>query len=318
MPTTNYYTIDGQMIGYKDASGRKDFLTDSLGSVTAEIDQTGANKTFDGRYRPYGNSLWSSGSRGSFGWMGTLGYRSSNLKASTHYVRARHYNDTNALWTSIDSYWPAEKAYVYVQSRPTALSDPTGNTIKVTYECPCEACKGGKAVKAPPPISLDGGQKAACDAADKVKAHPWNYNRALKCMQGELGTAKKAQDMYDCILNKCTSTSAKHKVEITCNSSWYGCGRGANCAYTDPPGWGPLCVIHICNESVDTICKKGGWFCIGQVSATCVYPACALHKLYAIEMTILHELMHCCGEGNNPDHGDALAGCILDELPYLR
>ena len=75
MPVTNYYTVDGQMIGYKDAGGRKDFLTDALGSVTAEVDQTGATKTFDGRYKPYGGDLSSSGTRGSYGWVGTWGYR---------------------------------------------------------------------------------------------------------------------------------------------------------------------------------------------------------------------------------------------------
>ena len=50
-----YYTIDGQMIGYKTAAGRKDFLTDALGSVTAEVDQTGATKTFDCLYPALGS-----------------------------------------------------------------------------------------------------------------------------------------------------------------------------------------------------------------------------------------------------------------------
>jgi len=66
MGVTNYYTVDDQMIGYKDGGGRKDFLTDALGSVTAEIDQTGTNRTFDGRYKPYGGDLWSSGSKEAF------------------------------------------------------------------------------------------------------------------------------------------------------------------------------------------------------------------------------------------------------------
>ena len=64
MSVTNLYTIDGQMIGYKDAGGRKDFLTDNLGSVTAEIDQTGNTRSFEGRYKPYGETLSSTGARG--------------------------------------------------------------------------------------------------------------------------------------------------------------------------------------------------------------------------------------------------------------
>lgn len=75
MPTTNFYTIDGQMVAYRDGGGRKDFLTDALGSVTAEVDQTGTGRIFDGRYKPYGGDLWSSGMRGSFGWVGAWVYR---------------------------------------------------------------------------------------------------------------------------------------------------------------------------------------------------------------------------------------------------
>ena len=128
MAVTNYYTIDGQMIGYKDGGGRKDFLTDVLGSVTAEIDQAGTNRTFDGRYRPYGGDLWSSGSRGSFGWDGTWGYRSTSLKNSSHYVRARHFAQTSGTWTTLDELWPRERAYVYVDDRAVCLIDPLGLT----------------------------------------------------------------------------------------------------------------------------------------------------------------------------------------------
>ena len=121
-----YYTVDGQMIGYKDAAGRKDFLTDALGSVTAEVDQTGATKTFDGRYKPYGGDLSSTGTRGSYGWIGTWGYRKTGLSAPSHYVRARHYSQTSVNWTTIDPLWPNEIAYSYVRGAPTASSDYQG------------------------------------------------------------------------------------------------------------------------------------------------------------------------------------------------
>ena len=121
-----YYTVDGQMIGYKDAAGRKDFLTDALGSVTAEVDQTGATKTFDGRYKPYGGDLSSTGTRGSYGWVGTWGYRGTGLSASSHYVRARHYSKTSGNWLTEDRFWPSEMAYCYVDGRVTASIDPSG------------------------------------------------------------------------------------------------------------------------------------------------------------------------------------------------
>ena len=139
MGVTNYYTVDGQMIGYKDANGRKDFLTDNLGSVTAEIDQTGTNRTFDGRYRPYGNSLWSTGTRGAFGWVGTWGYRSTGLSASTHYIRARHYSQANGSWTTVDPIWPNELAYTFVIGRPTYRIDYSGTSPCQKPSCDCKS-----------------------------------------------------------------------------------------------------------------------------------------------------------------------------------
>ena len=126
MPVTNYFTIDGQMIGFKTVTGRKDFLTDSLGSVTAEVDQTGSTKTFEGRYKPYGGDLSSTGSRGNFGWVGSWGYRGTELSASSHYIRARHFSSLSCNWTSIDQFWPEEASYRYVDARATNVSDPSG------------------------------------------------------------------------------------------------------------------------------------------------------------------------------------------------
>ena len=126
MPVTNYYTVDGQMIGYKTAAGRKDFLTDALGSVTAEVDQTGASKTFDGRYKPYGGDLSSTGARGSYGWVGTWGYRETGLSSSSHYVRARHYSKTSGNWTTADPLWPSEAGYGYVKAGTSISIDPSG------------------------------------------------------------------------------------------------------------------------------------------------------------------------------------------------
>ena len=122
-----YYTIDGQIVGYKKSGARKDFLTDALGSVTAEVDQTGNTKTFDGRYQPYGGILSSAGSKGSFGWVGTWGYRETGLGGSSHYVRARHYSKTGGNWNTADKLWPIERPYLYVDNRQvTQYIDLTG------------------------------------------------------------------------------------------------------------------------------------------------------------------------------------------------
>lgn len=126
MPVTNFYTVDGQIIGYKDGGGRKDYLTDNLGSVTAEVDQTGAIKTFDGRYKPYGSELFSNGTRDKFGWIGTWGYRETRLAASSLYVRARHYSIITGSWTTMDPIWPGEPSYRYVNSWILNHVDPSG------------------------------------------------------------------------------------------------------------------------------------------------------------------------------------------------
>ncbi len=144
MPVTNYYTIDGQMVGYKDAGGRKDFLTDALGSVTAEIDQTCA-KTFDGRYKPYGGDLTTTGTRGKYGWIGSWGYRETGLSASSHYVRARHYSKTSGNWTTVDRLWPSEPTYSYVTNRIVSVADPSGlapcSDPDPCRDCDCQAVR---------------------------------------------------------------------------------------------------------------------------------------------------------------------------------
>lgn len=125
MPATNYYTIDGQMIGYKDQNGRKDFLTDALGSVTAEVDQS-CTKTFESRYKPFGGDLGATGVRGHYGWIGSWGYRETDLDKSSHYVRARHYSKTSGTWLGVDVLFPIERAFAYANDGPTHAIDPSG------------------------------------------------------------------------------------------------------------------------------------------------------------------------------------------------
>jgi hypothetical protein len=54
MPTTSYFSINGELIGEKvGAAARTDYLTDALGGVTATLNQSGAVvNTY--RYKPYG------------------------------------------------------------------------------------------------------------------------------------------------------------------------------------------------------------------------------------------------------------------------
>ncbi|MEY4881324.1 MAG: hypothetical protein RLZ87_753, partial [Armatimonadota bacterium] len=126
MPMTErFYSVNGQMMGYESGGVKKDFLTDHLGSITAEIDQT-QTRTYDTRYSAYGRNNWSTGTGCGFGWVGSYGYRETGLFHMSHYVRARHYSYVTGGWSTVDPLWPRDASYGYVRGRTTKLKDPTG------------------------------------------------------------------------------------------------------------------------------------------------------------------------------------------------
>jgi RHS repeat-associated protein len=119
MPMTErFYTMNSQMMAYDSGGVTKDFLTDHLGSITAEIDQT-QTRTYDTRYSAYGRNLWSTGTGCGFGWVGSYGYRETGLFHMSHYVRARHYSYVTGNWSTVDPLWPSQASYGYVRCRPT-------------------------------------------------------------------------------------------------------------------------------------------------------------------------------------------------------
>src|SRR5579871_2273628 len=131
MAVTNYYTVNGAIIGEKTAGGsRTDYLTDALGSVTATINQSGqVVNTY--RYKPYGAQLAKTGlgADPAFQWVGSQGYRQTSKKYSDVYVRARHYDSRGGRWASMDPLRYSigrVNLYGYVDGRPTLDRDPSG------------------------------------------------------------------------------------------------------------------------------------------------------------------------------------------------
>jgi RHS repeat-associated protein len=120
-----FYTMNGEMMAYDEGGVTKDLITDHLGSITAEINQSQV-RTYDARYSAYGKSLWSTGTNSGFGWVGTYGYRETGLLKMSHYVRARHYSYVTGGWSTVDPLWPGECAYGYVGGSPTSFVDPQG------------------------------------------------------------------------------------------------------------------------------------------------------------------------------------------------
>jgi RHS repeat-associated protein len=146
-----FYHANGQMMAYEEGGVTKDFLTDHLGSITAEIDQN-QNRTFETRYSAFGRNNWSTGAGCGFGWVGSYGYRETGLFHSSHYVRARHYSHLTGGWSTVDPLWPDESAYGYVGGRSAAQIDPSGRGHGETIlkgckllsppERPCCVCVG--------------------------------------------------------------------------------------------------------------------------------------------------------------------------------
>ena len=120
-----FYTMNSQMMAYDEGGVTKDFLTDHLGSITAEINQS-QTRTYDARYSAYGRNNWSTGTGCGFGWVGSYGYRETGLFHMSHYVRARHYSYLTGAWSTVDQLWPDESAYGYVNGRATWGADPSG------------------------------------------------------------------------------------------------------------------------------------------------------------------------------------------------
>lgn len=132
MAVTNYFTIEGEMVGEfrgntAETVETQVYLRDYLGS-TAET--RNADPSTDSRYQylPYGGWLFSSGSGSTprYLWDGTWGYRTTDLANVSHYVRARHYDAKSGIWTSLDPVWPVEPAYLYAAETPAKMIDPTG------------------------------------------------------------------------------------------------------------------------------------------------------------------------------------------------
>jgi len=133
MAVTNYYAVDGELLGEKTAgSSRLDYLTDGLGSVTATLDQS-AQVVNTYRYKPYGTQLAKTGTGAdpAYTWVGTQGYRQTGRKFSDIYVRARHYSASTARWITkvrLEEQLDGEHSYGYGMNNPVTYVDPSGLT----------------------------------------------------------------------------------------------------------------------------------------------------------------------------------------------
>jgi RHS repeat-associated protein len=125
MPVTDYYSVNGEIIGeHTVGQSRLDYVTDGLRSVIANVDQTLTVKS-TGRYKPSGADLATTGTQPAFGFTGSAGSRRTGLPHSDLY-RLRHLGSTEGRRTTPDPVWPFEPPYTYAGANPTTYTDPTG------------------------------------------------------------------------------------------------------------------------------------------------------------------------------------------------
>jgi RHS repeat-associated protein len=140
--TTRFHTLNGQIRGQSSSSVFPDqiYLPDSLGNVTAAVtNSAAATQTVRQRFRAYGQTAYLATGPYSgiaFNYVGSVGYRRTGRAHSSHYVRARHYSQQDARWTTSDPHWPQEQSYGYAGAGPTLQIDPSGAATQSCCSCP--------------------------------------------------------------------------------------------------------------------------------------------------------------------------------------
>ena len=220
MAVTNYYSVNGQIIGEATNGVRTDYLMDALGSVTGTVNSA-CQVVNTYRYKPYGALLSKTGvgDDPAFGWVGTQGYKQTNKKFSDFYVRARHYDSSSARWTTVDPIGLEsgdENFYRYVASQPTFGSDPSGYVSlkgRATCDLPAKGMCTGYWCGQTYATNYD---QIACNHDPCTKACPvWPIE-----MTGAFPNLKISVD-----IKLCKTCPSGKKAKSTCKVSEYRHGR---------------------------------------------------------------------------------------------
>ncbi len=124
MPVTNYYTVQGEIIGERTVGqSRLDYIPDALGSVVATVDQTLTVK-ITARYKPYGADLATTGTTTKLGWFGEFGFRTQPSPHSNISASAWTYSTLDGTWTTPVELWPRRRPYVLGSGKPTRRPHP--------------------------------------------------------------------------------------------------------------------------------------------------------------------------------------------------
>jgi RHS repeat-associated protein len=299
-----FYTMNSQMMAYDEGGVTKDFLTDHLGSITAEINQA-QTRTYDTRYSAYGRNNWSTGTGCGFGWVGSYGYRETGLFHMSHYVRARHYSYLTGGWSTVDPLWPRESAYGYVSGRTSSKRDPSG--LKVTVDPNC----GQSNQAAMNTCCTDfykkvfSGGKVSSDIIGSIQSCLKD-----KGFSGDKGISdSKLTDFLNRLKSYCTDGS-KNSVMLTCPPAELPkgcnpCPSGAGASTISPAPFtndNPGVVLPGCNWKPGP--TTGPCAPLISPAHSCTVVMCTRHSSSDACTMLFHELTHCMGNAGLPGHNN--------------
>jgi hypothetical protein len=295
--------LEGMVLAEKVLENCPDFVPDASGNLVGvyQGDYMYANAAYDG----FGKVLdsWNMSTFTNFTWGGGYGYRQTDLAYSSVYVRARHYSNLAAGWTTRDPLWPSEMPYGYVNGRVPGRVDPSGMIVYTTKGC------DGKMQTA----ILYQMKKLNSIMQDSTPVKGINgsesqiYDGFIECLTGREGTCEVipgySREPWGTLKNPLMNNDFNEvNLEIrcvNCEPNPHPVTKKRKCAETLL--WsinGSKKVIEICKPYVNTPRLKGG---------------CG-----PIMCTILHEMIHAyihlkdVGSGQDPDQ--APWGC-LDWIP---
>jgi RHS repeat-associated protein len=130
MGTVRYTVVNGRVLGENRDGVKRDFLSDSVGSTLALVDNT-QTKTDTFTYWPYGEERTRTGTTPTpFRYGGANGYYRDS--ASKTYIRARTLDPKTGRWLTKDPlamFDPRQDSYAYVKNNPVTLFDPSGTQV---------------------------------------------------------------------------------------------------------------------------------------------------------------------------------------------
>ena len=314
MPVTNYYTVDGEIIGEATGGVRADYMVDALGSVTGTVDQS-AQVLNTYRYKPYGALLAKTGAGADpkRQWVGSLGYRATGRRQSESYVRARHYGTSSGLWTSHDRWWPRLPALGYGLGNPCVFVDPTGTLPYFTSDSGCSSgFQAGIGKCCQPFQDKLGNRKGALDAVRQIAG--CLDEKGFRGLPAELFLDQALENWRDLCAG-----GASGGVCINCN---WGLDRRPYPPQCDPCKEPSAAITVIPRQSAPIVPGDSGCFkgtrdlardeclpLLEQSQCDCLVVFCEKNKDYKDKGTLacdilFHEMVHCGGVSGPRHHAD--------------